>query len=116
VISAIARVEVDDIDTALPLYQKLSGGAEIVRFSFASIDLAWVGSFLLLSGPPDDLAAARRTATLLVDEIETLATTIRTSGGEVLEGPGPGPNGPRMIARHPDGSVFEYIQAATMSD
>jgi hypothetical protein len=28
----------------------------------------------------------------------------------VLEGPGEAPNGPRMIARHGDGAVFEYIE------
>ena len=29
---------------------------------------------------------------------------------EVVEGPAPAPNGARLIARHPDGAVFEYIE------
>jgi hypothetical protein len=28
-----------------------------------------------------------------------------------IEGPSPAPNGDRLIARPPDGSVFEYIEA-----
>ena len=31
-------------------------------------------------------------------------------GGQLLEGPAPAPNGDRLIARHPDGAVFEYIE------
>ena len=27
-----------------------------------------------------------------------------------IEGPAPAPNGARLIARHPDGSVFEYLE------
>lgn len=29
-----------------------------------------------------------------------------------VEGPAAAPNGDRMVARHPDGSVFEYIETA----
>ena len=36
----------------------------------------------------------------------------QAAGGDVLEGPSPAPNGDRLIARHPDGSVFEYIETA----
>lgn len=112
IVSVVARVEVLDLERALPLYRRLSGDAPVERFSFAGIELAWVGPFLLLCGPPDRLEQVRRSATLLVRDIESVARDIREAGGAVLDGPGPAPNGPRMIARHPDGAVFEYIQPA----
>ena len=42
-----------------------------------------------------------------------MITAIEAAGGQVIEGPTPAPNGDRLIARHPDGSVFEYIETAT---
>ena len=108
--AVLARVSVDDIDRALPLYQALSGTDRVVRFSFEDVDLAWVGDFLLLSGPPESSAGYQRVATLIVSDIGAAATAVVAHGGTVLEGPAGAPNGPRMIARHGDGAVFEYIE------
>src|SRR5205823_2996329 len=55
----LARVYVDDLDVALPLYERLADGAPVRRFGFRAIELAWVGPFLLLAGAPDDLAPFR---------------------------------------------------------
>lgn len=109
----LARVYVDDLEAALPLYERLAGGAPKQRFSFRAIELAWVGPFLLLAGPHGDLAPFRdRAATVLVDDIDAVANEITAAGGELLEGPGPAPNGSRLIARHPDSTVFEYLHIA----
>jgi hypothetical protein len=105
-----ARMFVDDIDAALPLYVALSGTDEVRRFGFRDVDLAWVGNFLLLSVPPDARATYERVATLIVNDIAAAAAAVEANGGDVLEGPAEAPNGPRMIARHGDGAVFEYIQ------
>jgi len=40
-------------------------------------------------------------------------SAIQAAGGLVFEGPSPAPNDDRLIARHPDGSVFEYIQTGS---
>ncbi|MGW1108978.1 VOC family protein [Streptomyces sp. NPDC002540] len=93
----------------MPLYQSLSGADEIQRFTFADVELASVGPFLLLAGA----GAARfsnRTATLLVRDLAPVIRAITHAGGHVLEGPAPGPNGDRLIAENPDGAIFEYIQ------
>ncbi len=106
----LARVYIDDLDAALPLYERLAEGAPVRRFGFRAVELAWVGPFLLLAGAPDDLAPLRdRAATVLVDDIGAVAAEITAAGGELLEGPGPAPNGSRLIARHPDSTVFEYL-------
>ena len=106
--AVIARVFVDDLDAALPLYQDLAGVTDAHRFHFRDVELASVGPFLLLSG---NTAAYRdRVATLVVKELALVVAALDHAGGELLEGPSPTPNGDRLIARHPDGSVFEYIQ------
>lgn len=51
-------------------------------------------------------------ATLLVKQLAPVIAEIERAGGQLLEGPSPTPNGRRLIARHPDGSVFEYIESA----
>ncbi|WP_314174950.1 VOC family protein [Streptomyces winkii] len=110
VIGVLARVFVDDLDAALPLYRSLAGGPEPARFRFGDVRLARVGPFLLLSG---DTAAYRdRVATLLVRDPEPVTSDVERAGGRILEGPSPAPNGRRLIARHPDGAVFEYIEGA----
>jgi hypothetical protein len=60
----MARVFVDDLDTAIPLYQQLAQTTAVNRFGFRDVQLAQVGPFLLLSG---DTARYRdRVATILV--------------------------------------------------
>ncbi len=49
-------------------------------------------------------------ATLLVNDMGAAVSAIEATGGSVLEGPDDGPNGPRMIAHHGDGALFEYIE------
>ncbi len=108
IVGVLARVFVDDLDAAVPFYRRLAGGQEPVRFGFRSVELARVGPFLLLSG---DIAAYRdRVATLLVHDLAPVISELERSGGTIVEGPSPAPNGRRLITRHPDGSVFEYIE------
>jgi hypothetical protein len=108
IIGVLARVAVDDLDAALVLYQSLAGGQEPVRFRFRDVELARVGPFLLLSG--NTAGYMNRVATLLVRDLEPVIADLGRTGGEVLEGPAPAPNGRRLIARHADGAVFEYIE------
>jgi hypothetical protein len=104
----LARVFVSGLDAAIPLYQELADVAEVSRFTFRDVQLAQVGPFLLLAG---NTAAYRdRVATILVEELGPVITAIQNAGGQIVEGPSAAPNGARLIARHPDGSVFEYIE------
>lgn len=108
IISVLARVFVDDLDDALELYRSLADGQEPVRFRFGDVELARVGPFLLLSG---DTAAYRdRVATLLVRDLNPVIADVERTGGRILDGPAPAPNGRRLIARHRDGAIFEYIE------
>ena len=110
IVGVLARVFVADLDAALPVYSELASDAEPKLFDFRDVRLARVGPFLLLSGNTD--AYRDRAATLLVRSLEPVLSTLATHGGHVLEGPSAAPNGTRLIARHPDGSVFEFIESA----
>ncbi|AJF65997.1 VOC family protein [Streptomyces vietnamensis] len=109
IVKVIARVTVPELATAVPFYQELGGAEDASTFQYAGVHLASVSPFLLLSG---DKAAefSDRRATLVVRSLNPVTTALHRAGGRILDGPAPGPNGHRMIARHPDGSVFEYIE------
>jgi predicted enzyme related to lactoylglutathione lyase len=103
----LARVFVSDLNAAIPLYEELAQ-AQAERFAFRDVELGRIGPFLLLAG---NTAAYRdRTATIQAGSLEPVLAALKSAGGEVVEGPAPGPNGARLIARHPDGAVFEYIE------
>jgi predicted enzyme related to lactoylglutathione lyase len=103
----LARVFVHDLDAAVPLYEELAQ-AKAERFGFRDVRLARVGPFLLLAG---NTAAYRdRTATIQVASLAPVLAALQAAGGEVVEGPAHGPNGARLIARHPDGAIFEYVE------
>jgi hypothetical protein len=108
----IARVLVEDLDSAIPLYQGLAGAAEARRFGFRDVELAAVGPFLLLSGP-GAAAYSDRAATLVVGDLSLVIAELRRAAARIVEGPAPSPGGTRLIARHPDGAVFEYIEATS---
>lgn len=103
----LARVFVSDLDAAIPLYEELAQ-ARAERFGFRDVELARVGPFLLLAG---NTAAYRdRTATIQVADLAPVLAALKSAGGAIVEGPAHAPNGARLIARHPDGAIFEYIE------
>jgi hypothetical protein len=55
------------------------------------------------------MSAVRPAVSVIVDSVDSVLKVLNGSGAEVLEVP----NGTRIVARHPDGSVFEYLQPRT---
>ena len=106
--AVIARVVVDDLGGAIALYQGLAGTTEVQRFTFGEVELASIGPFLLLAG--NTAPYSNRVATLIVKSLGPIISEIERAGGQILDGPAPGPNGARLIAKNPDGAVFEYIE------
>lgn len=103
------RICVDDLDAAIPVYERLTG-AEAMRFDSGPVTVAAVGPFFLMSGPPGHLEVLRKiTATLAVKDVDEAVADLRAVGAEIIAGPKPTPAGRNVVARHPDGSVFEYV-------
>jgi hypothetical protein len=107
----IANVEVDSLEAAIPLYRELAGDVDVRRFPYRDLELASVGPFLLYCGPLGKYVP--QTATVLVESLDPVLQALGKAGAEVLEGPEEVPNGTRILARHPDGSAFEYLQPRT---
>jgi predicted enzyme related to lactoylglutathione lyase len=103
------RVCVDDLDAAVPVYERLAS-AEAVRFQNGPVSVAAVGPFFLMSGPEGHLEVLRKiVATLAVKDVDEALADLHTVGAEIIAGPKPTPIGRNLVARHPDGSVFEYV-------
>lgn len=103
------------LDDAVAFYERLLGEKCELRFKYseAGLELASIGSVLLVAGSEDRLAAFRQTqATFLVDSIDDFRSWLLESGAEILDEPKKVPTGRNMRARHPDGAVVEYVEHA----
>ncbi|MEV7582007.1 VOC family protein [Streptomyces erythrochromogenes] len=107
--SVVVRQHVEDLDAAVPFYEKLTG-ATASRFAFAGVSLAAVGPFLLFAGPDEAVQrVAGVAATLVVADLDLAVEEAGAAGAEVVVPVQPTPNGHRAVLRHPHGGVFEYV-------
>ncbi|MFT2014283.1 VOC family protein [Streptomyces sp. 796.1] len=103
------RVCVPDLDAAIAVYERLTG-AQAMRFQRGGVSVAAVGCFFLMSGPENELEILRKvTATLAVRDVDQAVMDLQAVGAHIIAGPLPTPIGRNLVARHPDGSVFEYV-------
>ncbi len=109
--SAVVRRQVEDLGTAVPFYEQLTG-ATASRFAFSGVQLASVGPFLLFTGPEEAVRIVSGVvATLVVTDVDATVAVAVAAGAEVVAPTAPTPNGHRAVLRHPDGGVFEYVGA-----
>ncbi|MFE1425005.1 VOC family protein [Streptomyces sp. PDY-4] len=109
ILGATLRVCVDDIESAIPFYERLAGGSAF-RFERGGVQVAAVGCFLLMSGPATELDVLRKVAaTIAVKDVEETRQVLAEMGADILAGPLPSPAGRNLLARHPDGAVYEYV-------
>jgi predicted enzyme related to lactoylglutathione lyase len=109
ILATSLRVCVEDLDAAVPVYEKLAD-AEAARFAQGPVSVAAVGPFVLMSGPSSHLEILRKvTATLAVADVDKALADLRAVGAEIIAGPKQTPIGRNLMARHPDGSIFEYV-------
>lgn len=109
ILGATLRICVDDLETTVPFYERLAGGPAL-RFERGGVQVAAVGCFLLMSGPEAELEVLRKvSATIAVKDVDQAHQVLSDSGAHVLAGPVATPVGRNLIAMHPDGSVYEYV-------
>jgi predicted enzyme related to lactoylglutathione lyase len=103
------RVCVDDLDSAISVYERLTG-AEASRFQRGGVSVAAVGCFFLMSGPESEMEILRKiAATIAVKDVDVAVADLTAVGAQIVAGPIPAPTGRMLVARHPDGSIFEYV-------
>ncbi len=98
------------LEESTGFYEKLQGVAADGRFDFGTLRLATVGAFLLIEGSDEDLAPFRSTTgTLLVDDVRPYYDRLVAAGAEIVFPLQEVPTGAAFNARHPDGTVVEYV-------
>ncbi|MEV0091062.1 VOC family protein [Streptomyces sp. NPDC050738] len=109
ILGTTLRICVDDLETSVFFYERLTG-ARALRFERGGVSVAAIGCFLLMSGPESELEILRKvTATIAVKDVDDARATLTDVGAHILVGPVATPVGRNLIAVHPDGSVFEYV-------
>jgi predicted enzyme related to lactoylglutathione lyase len=114
ILGTTLRICVEDLEASVPFYEKLAG-TKALRFERGGVSVAAVGCFLLMSGPEKELEVLRRVAaTIAVQDVEEAHDVLSGLGARILAGPIPTPVGRNLIAMHPDGAVFEYVDRRTV--
>ncbi|MEU1014481.1 MULTISPECIES: VOC family protein [unclassified Streptomyces] len=109
ILGTTLRVCVEDLESSVAFYERLTG-ATAMRFERGGVSVAAVGCFLLMSGPEEELEILRKvSATIAVRDVDEAYAVLGASGARVIAGPVPTPVGRNLIAMHPDGAVFEYV-------
>lgn len=101
------------LDSVTVFYEQLLGVERDMWFTYPDLELALaaVGGFLLIEGTDESVAPFLSTAgTLLVDRVQPYLERLTAAGAEIIEGPKPVPTGTGFTARHPDGTVIEYVE------
>ncbi|MFI6688118.1 VOC family protein [Streptomyces sp. NPDC050485] len=94
-------------------YEEVLGVERDMWFSYPEkgLALATVGGFLLVEGADHDVAPFLDVdGTLLVDDASAHLARLTARGAEVLEPLHQVPTGSGFTARHPDGTVIEYVE------
>ncbi|MGW1780140.1 VOC family protein [Streptomyces sp. NPDC002143] len=108
ILGTALRVCVDDLEASVAFYERLAG-TPALRFERGGVEVAAVGCFLLMSGPPAELEVLRQVAaTIAVTDVDEAHRTLTELGADVIAGPVPTPVGRNLIVWHPDGVVYEY--------
>ncbi|WP_067549017.1 glyoxalase/bleomycin resistance/dioxygenase family protein [Nocardia crassostreae] len=114
VLETLARVYVDDLNTALPTFTALTGLQPGLRFPYQDLELARIGDYLLIAGTPEALAPYRGThATTIVDDLDAVLALLAETNADILDGPNDVPTGRNLTVRHPGGAQIEYVEFDT---
>jgi hypothetical protein len=115
ILQTLLRIYLDagQLEYSIAFYEELFGEPCQMRFTYPGVglELAQIGSVLLLSGSEASLAPFKATkATFLVDSLQDCRNELLKLGAIVLEEPKCVPTGLNMRAKHPDGTLVEYVQ------
>jgi hypothetical protein len=110
ILKTYARAFVEDMDTALPLYEAIVGAPAHIRIMFEAAEIVGVGDFLIIAGPPQAIDGYRATVgPVIVENLDAAEATLVRLG--CVPGPRvPAPTGELFYAQHPDGVRAEYLQ------
>jgi predicted enzyme related to lactoylglutathione lyase len=109
-------LNMEQLEETISFYEQLFDEKCRMRFKYPEVglELAQVGSVLLLAGSEAALEPFKATkATFLVDSLIEYKEKLVKSGAAILREQKQVPTGMNMLARHPDGTLVEYVQHTT---
>ena len=110
ILKTYARLWVDDLESAIPLYEAIVGEPAHVRLKFEQAELGGVGDFLLIGGPREATDAYRGTiGPVVVDDLDAAEEELTALGAARIGDRLVAPTGRLMYARHPDGVQVEFL-------
>ncbi|WP_328460564.1 VOC family protein [Streptomyces sp. NBC_00448] len=113
ILKTYARRWTDELDSSLPLLRELTGAEPDLRFAFDSVELAAIGDFLVIAGPPAERARyAHAGATVIVDDLDALTAVLAAAGAEITTPESTSATGRFLYARHRGGAEVEYVEWA----
>ncbi|WNV89826.1 hypothetical protein [Umezawaea sp. Da 62-37] len=107
-----AFVPLGGLDDAIAFYEHLQGVEVDLRTPYPEkgLAIATVGAFLLVEGADEILEPFRAThGTLLVADLGEYEDRLVAEGAEILDARIDVPTGAGLTARHPDGTIVEYV-------
>lgn len=111
ILKTYARLWTDELDGSLALLRELVGAEPDLRFAFDSVELAAIGDFLVIAGPPTERARySHASATVIVDDLDVLTTTLVAAGAEITTPESSSATGRFLYARHRGGAEVEYVE------
>ncbi|PKL58471.1 MAG: glyoxalase [Methanomicrobiales archaeon HGW-Methanomicrobiales-5] len=113
ILTIMTRIYSENRDTTVRFYETLTGQTCSLRFAMpdAGLELAQVGTFLIIAGSEDALKPFRSTtATFLVDSVEEYFHFFTRNNIAIIRPPRPVPTGVNMTIQHPEGTIIEYVQ------
>jgi hypothetical protein len=84
-----------------------------IKILETGVEAAKIGGFLLLAGNKEQIDAVRYVGALFyLDSLDEFAAWLEQHGVEIIHKPRTVTAGRNLTARHPDGLVVEYFEAA----
>ncbi len=106
-------LEPANLNRAIAFYENLFNEKCNLRFMYseARLELAGVGSILLIAGSEEALQQFKNTkATFIVDSLNDFKEELIKHGAVILQEPRKVPTGVNMRIKHPDGAIIEYVE------
>jgi predicted enzyme related to lactoylglutathione lyase len=108
--------DLDRFEETIRFYEGLQGIAceRRVRIEENGVEVAKIGGFLLLSGTKAQLDPVRQVgAVFYLNSLDDFSAWLEQVGAEIIYKPRTVTGGRNLTARHPDGLVAEYFEAAS---
>ena len=108
-----------ELGQSIDFYERLQETSADAKFAFPEKELALavVGGFLIIEGSEQALAPFRSTTgTLLVADVQPYYDRLVAAGAEIIFPLQQVPTGAAFNARHPDGTVVEYVHHRPTSE